>query len=219
MSMKHHSSQSGGINGLLIAVIGLSLLAIGLIGSTIYFYQEYDAKRTNVNGQIQLAEVQAKKDQADEDEAKFAQREKEPNRNFVGPDDYGRLTFSYPKTWSVYISKDASTGGDYEAYLNPVVVPPVSSQQKYALRVSILTRDYGSVIEQYASLVKQGDLKSSVYTANGQTGTRLDGTFSNDVRGAVVVFKIRDKTVVLQTDADTFKPDFDALTKTVNFNS
>ena len=74
---------------------------------------------------MNLAVAEAKKEQATLDEDKFAQREKEPNRQFVGPDDYGRLTFDYPKTWSVYVARDTSRGGTYEAYLNPITVPPV----------------------------------------------------------------------------------------------
>ena len=59
----------------------------------------------------------------------------------------------------------------------------------------------------------------TITPANGQSGTRLDGKFSDDIRGAAVIYKIRDKTAVIQTDADTFKADFDALIKTITFNS
>jgi hypothetical protein len=52
---------------------------------------------------------------------------------------------------------------------------------------------------------------------NGENGVRLDGNFSDEIRGAAVIFKIRDKTAVLRTDADTFKPDFETLIKTVTF--
>jgi hypothetical protein len=48
---------------------------------------------------------------------------------------------------------------------------------------------------------------------------RLDGSFSTDIRGSAVIFKIRDKTVTIRTDADTFKPDFENIIKTINFNN
>jgi hypothetical protein len=66
--------------------------------------------------------------------------------------------------------------------------------------------------------VKKGDLKSSAVSADGSNGTRLDGKFTKDIRGAAVLFKIRDKTLTLRSDADTFKTDFDALIKTIKFN-
>jgi hypothetical protein len=61
-------------------------------------------------------------------------------------------------------------------------------------------------------------LKSSAVKADDQNGTRLDGSFSKDIRGSAVIFKIRDKTVTIRTDADTFRADFDALVATITFN-
>jgi hypothetical protein len=66
--------------------------------------------------------------------------------------------------------------------------------------------------------VKKGSLRSSATSANGNNGTRLDGNFTKDIRGSAVIYKIRDKTVTIQTDADTFKPDFENIIKTLNFN-
>jgi hypothetical protein len=163
----------------------------------------------------------AKKEQSDKDEAKYAEREKQPNRDFVGPDDYGRLTFKYPKTWSVYVASDASSGGNYEAYLNPITVPTVNPKQIFALRVTIYDKDYEQLIKQYDPLVKKGDLKQTPLETVGKTdatGVRYDGAISKDMRGSLIVFKLRDKTVVVQTDAETFKPDFDALIQTIDFN-
>ena len=79
----------------------------------------------------------------------------------MGPEDYGRLTFQYPKNWSVYVDKDVTKGGTYSAYLNPVTVPPVSSSQQYALRVTIEEKDYDKVLASYDASVKKGDLSSS----------------------------------------------------------
>lgn len=219
MKTSRRSYERGSVSGSLIAIIGLIILAVTFGSLAIWGYVSYSQEKTNVNNKVDLAVATAKKEQADADEAKFAQREKEPNRQFVGPDDYGRLTFNYPKTWSVYVAKDVSKGGTYEAYLNPVTVPPVSPTQQFALRVTIEQTPYDAVIKSYEPLVKTGKLSSTVTSANGNNGTRLDGNFTKDIRGAAVVYKIRDKTVTLRTDADTFKPDFENIIKTINFNS
>lgn len=220
MKTYKHKHESGAVSGSLIAIIGLIILVLGAGSAAIWAYVNYSEQKTNVDGKVELAVAEAKNDQARIEEEKFAQREKEPNRQFVGPDDYGRLAFTYPKTWSVYIARDVSQGkGTYEAYLNPITVPPVSTQQQYALRVLIEEKDYGQVVKTYESLVKKGDLKSSATSANGENGTRLDGSFSKDIRGAAVIYKIRDKTITLRTDADTFKPDFENIIKTIQFNN
>lgn len=220
MTMNLHKHEQGAVTGSLIAIIALSVVVLATGSLAIWAYMNYNEQKTNVDGKIALEVAHAQYLQSQTDAENFAKKEKEPNRQFVGPDDYGRLTFNYPKTWSVYVAKDVSKGGgSYEAYLNPVTVPPVLSSQQYSLRVLIEQRDYDQVIHNYDSLVKKGDLRSSVATSNGNSGTRLDGSFSNDIRGAAVIYKIRDKTVTIRTDADTFKPDFDAIVQTINFNS
>jgi hypothetical protein len=219
MTTYKHKNEFGGVSGSLIAIIGLTILVLGAGSAAIWAYVNYNEQKTNVDGKVDLAVAEAKKAQGDIDEAKFAEREKEPNRQFVGPDDYGRLTFTYPKTWSVYIARDVTKGsGTYEGYLNPVTVPSVSPTQQYALRVLIEEKDYGQVVQSYDALVKKGDLKSSTTSANGQNGTRIDGNFTKDIRGSAVIYKIRDKTMTLRTDADTFKPDFENIIKTIKFN-
>lgn len=212
--------ESGAVSGSLIAIVALIFLFIIAGSLAIWAYLQYNEARTNVDGKVDVAVAEAKKEQADADEQKFAQREKEPNRQFVGPDDYGRVTFDYPKTWSVYEAKDVSkNGGTYEAYLNPVKVPPVSATQQFALRVLIEEKDYPTVLETYQSKIKDGKLRSSSFSANGNDGTRIDGSFTEEIRGSAVIFKIRDKTLTVRTDANTFKPDFDVLIKTLNFNT
>lgn len=216
---RRHKHEQGGISGSTLAIIGLIILFLGAGSTAIWAYVNYNEQKTNVDGKIDLAVAEAKKEQSDADEAKFAEREKEPNRQFVGPDDYGRLTFMYPKTWSVYVARDVSKGGSYESYLNPVTVPPVSNTQQFSLRVLVEEKDYDQVVKSYENDVKKGELRSSVTSANGHNGTRLDGNFTKDIRGSAVIYKIRDKTITIRTDADTFKPDFEKIITTIDFNS
>ena len=213
------TDQNGAISGSLIAIISLIVLVVAAGSLAIWAYVNYHDQKTNVDSKISLAVADARKEQADADEAKFRERYKEPNLQFVGPDNYGRVTFDYPKTWSVYINRDGSKGGDYEAYLNPVSVPPVSSTQQYAIRVLIEEDDYDEVVRSYESRVEKGELRTSSTNSKGHSGTRLDGNFNKNIRGAAVLYRIRDKTLTIRTDADTFKPDFEKLIKTIDFSS
>ncbi|HET8884147.1 MAG TPA: hypothetical protein VFM68_01610 [Candidatus Saccharimonadales bacterium] len=219
MNTSQHKYEQGGVSGSLVAIIILGILFLVAGSAAIWAYSNYTEQKTNVDGKIELAVAEAKKEQGDIDAAKFAEREKEPNRQFVGPDDYGRLTFNYPKTWSVYIAEDVTEGGDYLAYLNPVTVPPVSDEQQFGLRVTIAQEDYDEVLKTYDDRVDEGELRSNAVSANGHTGIRFDGNFSEDIRGAAVIYKVRDKTVTLRTDADTFKPDFENIIKSIDFNT
>jgi len=206
------------INIWMITTIVVGVLFLGVVILSGWIYTNYDEQKTNVQGKIDIAVTDAKKAQNLADEAKFIQREKEPNREFVGPDDYGRVTFNYPKTWSLHVDSDAISGGTYSAYLNPIIVPPISANQRFALRVTILDKDYDQVVATYNSLVKKGSLVASSVTVDGNNGTRLDGSFTKDIRGSAVIYKIRDKTLVVQTDVNTFMEDFNKLIATIKFN-
>lgn len=210
----------GAINGQLVAIIGLLLLVVALSGVSAWLYVQYDEQKTNVDSKIALAKAAATKEQADKDALQFEAAEKEPNREFAGPDDYGHVTFKYPKTWSVYVDSDTSTGANkFEAYLNPIVVPPINTQPAlFALRVTIENIPYDRALDTYRSGIKKGDLTSTPISTNGHDGTRLDGAFNKNLRGSAVLFKIRDKTLTIQTDADTFKPDFENIIETIDFN-
>lgn len=213
-----YRQEYGGISASTVIVIVLTLLLAGAGTFAIWAYAQYQEQKTDVDGKVEAAATQARKEQADADEEKFIEREKEPNRQFVGPSDYGRVTFKYPKTWSVYEGRDAAAGGSYEAYLNPIVVPQVTALRQFALRVTITEQDYDTVLRQYQSAVKRGDLKTSDITIGEFSGTRLTGKFTKDIRGAAVVFKIRDKTLTIRTDSNTFLKDFDTIVKTIEFN-
>lgn len=211
--------ENGNVNGGMIAIILLGLALVACVGLAIWLFVQYSDQKSNVDAKVEAAKAKAVRDTQEEEQEKFLEREKEPNRQFVGPDDYGRLTFSYPKTWSVYVDADGSKAGSYEAYLHPVTVPSVDGvNPRFALRVLIESKDYDKVISSYDGLIEKGELKNSTVSASGHRGVRLNGNFSKDLRGSGVFFKLRDKTVSVFTDADTFKPDFDKIIKTIDFN-
>ncbi|MDO4526621.1 MAG: hypothetical protein Q4B87_00830 [Candidatus Saccharibacteria bacterium] len=211
-----------------IVIIALSLLSVTFIGLFIWMFTQYNAARTDTDGQIAAAVADAVDKNTMKLEEEFTEREKYPYNTFAGPADYGELTFEYPKTWSVYIGKDASKGGDYEAYLNPLEVNTVANTTLMGLRVSIMTQAFDDVVNRYQSEITGEEPKmrldtitigqaeqGGTTTANRYTGT-IPGT---EFSGIVIIFKIRDKTAVLQTDSMLFEGDFNNIIKTVRFNA
>lgn len=208
----NHASEQGEVNPLLIISIVLTVLVLGLGSFGIWAFVNYNDQKNNVDQKIVAAVADAKRQQSVEDTAKFAEQEKQPTKQFVGPEDWGRIQFSYPKTWSSYVDKDGSNNSStYEAYFAAGYVPPVGGKSQYPLRVVMEKKSYETVINSYQDLVKKGDLKSSPITLQGETGTRLDGKFSKDISGSVVIFKVRDKTLELFTDSPTFAADYNNI--------
>lgn len=216
--MNRTTHETGAANPLLIASVILALFSAGLAGFGIWSYTNYLDQRNNTDAKIEKAVTAAKQTQANELEKDFLEREKQPYDKFNGPDDLGHVTFDYPKTWSLYVADNGATG-DYEAYLNPGSVPAVSNSQPYATRVLVSSKGYEETLKSFESSTKKGSLKSSPITVNGFTGVRLDGTFSKEREGSSVIFKVRDKSLIISTDATTFKNDFDAIIlKSLDFN-
>lgn len=224
VQLKTLPSQKNDTAGLIktIVIIVVSLIAVTFVGLFVWMFMQYNEVKTDVDGQIAVAVAAAKDEQANKDEAEFLEREKYPYKTFSGPADYGQLTFEYPKTWSVYVAADASTGGDFSAYFNPIQVNTVSAGTINALRVTIRDKSFDEVVAEYQRYMDREDSGLTVesITVNGTAANRYSGNIPNtELNGLIVVFKIRDKTAVLQTDSVLFKDDFDKLVETVTFNA
>jgi len=213
------NDQRGEVNPLLLISIVLTILVLGLGSFSIWAYVNYSDQKNNVDQKIAAAVADAKRQQSSDDEASFAEREKQPARQFVGPDDFGHVIVSYPKTWSVYVDKDGSGSANYEAYFAAGVVPPLTSKTPYALRITIDNKSYDDILKSFQDTVKKGDLKSSPVTLQGQNGTRLDGNFSKDISGSMVLFKVRDKTLEVYTQSPSFADDYNnTILPSLTFN-
>lgn len=208
-----------------IAIIALSLLSVTFIGLFVWMLISYQTVKTDVDGQIAEAVVKAVDENTTKLENDFTERDKYPFQTFAGPVDYGSLTFEYPRTWSVYVARDARNGGDFEAYFNPVEVYEVSNETIDSLRLKIRNAAFDDVVGEYQREL-EGDEptmrlesvlvgKDKNINANRYTG-KIPGTEHN---GIVVIFKIRDKTAILQTDSVLFENDFNTLLASVRFNA
>ncbi len=201
----------------IIIIVVLALISIVFIWLYIQKYIDYDTISTDVQGQIDAAVAMAVAENTTKMEEEFLEREKYPYKNFMGPIDYGSLTFEYPKTWSVYVAKDATSGGDFEAYLNPGEVEPVSNQTINALRVTIRNTSFDQATRSYDNYLRNGRLTLSTRNVGGALANIYVGELPSSIHGVLAMFKLRDKTVMLQTDADVFAAEFYKLLDTVSF--
>ena len=211
-------SQLGHIIVLVLAL----LVAATAIGLLVYVYVQWQDSTTAVQSQIDIAVAEAKEEERSAQIIACAEEAKRPNLPFTGPEDYGRLSFEYPRTWSVHVAKDATKGGDFEAYFNPGFVGPISSDNRFAIRLVIRNKRYEDVLKDYESSIKSGKLTHTVFQTDKITsGARLDGEFSKDINGSAVLFSIPGSpmTVLIRTDTpEATRNDFEALIKTIQFN-
>lgn len=203
-----------------VGLIVVSLLAVLFIGLFIWMWVKWNDASTNVKGKVDVAVAEAKNELQTKLESEFEEKEKYPYKVFTGPTDLGELSFEYPKTWSLYVQSSANRGGDYAAYLNPGQVNVVQDDTVMALRVSIKGTLFDQAISDFAEKVRSGDMTLSTTVVNGNNVNVYTGKLDNEYQGIICVFKLRDKTVMLQTDSTSvFSDDFYRILKTVKFNS
>lgn len=220
--------RSGKVEGSTIVIILLSIALVGMGTFGVWSFMNYREAQSDLDSKIELAAAAAKKQEAEEQAEKYAEREKQPNTIFNGPADYGAVSFSYPKTWSSYVAADGSDGEDYFAYFHPTTVPPVPTNtkvvQRFALRMAIYNSSMDEVLSDYQKTIEKGELSSTAVVVNGKNATKLEGLFpdsankDNRIKGVAYFFKVNDKVLMLRTDAETtFRADFDKLIQTVDF--
>ena len=72
-----------------------------------------------------------------------------------------------------------------------------------------------------AAPVKNGKLTSRNYSIEGSnlSGPWYEGEIADGIRGIVVLMKVNDKTLVMQTDAEAYRSDFETLMKKLRRNA
>ena len=207
---------SGGSMSIIVGLIISVLVAVTFVGLFIWIWGQWSDLSKDFEAKVDAEVAVAVSENTAKLQAEFEEERKNPYNTFMGPVDYGSLTFSYPKTWSVYEVQDGVAGTDFEAYLNPQRVSAIETT--YALRVLIRNKTYDAVVGEYQKAVQEGSLTLATVQVNGQTANRYEGRIDENRVGIFTVVKIRDKTAVIQTDAETFRADYDALMGTVTFN-
>ncbi len=210
--MRSLKGERGSVNPLLLSVIGLAVLFIAAASFGIWAFMGRSDYKNKSDAKVATAVTANTKTVQAADAKTYAEEAKNPLKVYVGPDAYGSVHISYPKTWSAYI--DTSSGTPLDAYFHSDYVPAVDSKQAYNLRVQIVDQSYSSAVTSYSSFVSRGTATAVAYSLPKVTsvvGTRLSGAvFSNNptATGSVVLLPLRDKTLKIWTESNDFLNDF-----------
>lgn len=202
MHMVKHN-QYGAVNVLLFPLIVAGVLFIGAASFGIWAYGERTNYKENVDQIVATAVTAGKAAEATKKDAEFAEASKSPLKTFVGPDEYGKVTAQYPKTWSAY--NGTVSGQGLSAYFHPDVVPATGN---YALRIEVLNQSYSNALAQYQNTKNITSSAYSLPKVPGVVGVKIDGEISTKVQGSMVVLPLRDKTLKIYTQSPEYLPDF-----------
>ena len=188
---------------------------VGLIG---YLTTSSEIERYERESDVIVNEAvnEAKLEQKEEDARHFFEESKKPYAEYNGPADFGSIRFSYPNTWSVHNNKFDQNG--YQIVFHPGVIPVISDNTALALRVSVINKQYETVVSEYETFVVQGQLRATVINVaqtesfSGYEGIKLEGAINEVLaEGTIIILKLRDKTIQIQTDATDWINDYNEI--------
>lgn len=204
-------NERGEVNGVLISLIVCSVLLIAATSIAIWALVGRSDYKNNSDKKVSIAVVKAKSEQSVVKDKQFAEESKNPLRVYEGPEAYGSVSLSFPKTWSGYVSDDGSGTSLIDGYFAPLVVPSVNSRgTNFALRLTVSNRAYGQVVQNLSTQQKSGNLRMSAYSLPKLpkvVGLRVQGQY-NAKPVDMVVLPLRSQTVQLWTEGSQFENDF-----------
>lgn len=215
--MKIRNKQEGAINFLLVSLIFTIVVLLSVAGFAVWaFTSRQDYKNNSDQKAAAAAEVAKKNAEAAKDN-EYLEKEKYPLKSFTAPDNIGKISIEYPKTWSGYISTQ-----DNNFFVFDTDVVNANTNALHALRISVEDTEYNSVINQYESQVAQGALSAKAYSlpqVPTVVGVKLDGEVQTGQQGSLVILPLRDKTIKIECQIPDRLKDFNKIIlPSVSFN-
>ncbi|HEX8182053.1 MAG TPA: hypothetical protein VF575_00450 [Candidatus Saccharimonadales bacterium] len=204
----------GEINVLLLPLILLSVFFVASAGFAIWAYGGRQDYKNNTEQKIASAVKTAKQQEGIVKDKQHAEADKQPLKTYTGPDQFGSVKVSFPKTWSAYVNASGSGAQPLDGYFNPGVVPSLSDQASiFALRVQIVNQPYAAVIAGLNTAVTAKQLTATPYAfpqVPNVIGTKFDGTInqSRKITGSMIVVPLRDKTLQVWNESSVTSADF-----------
>ncbi len=198
----------------LILFIVSTLLFLGAAGFGTWAFLERNEYKNETDAIVAQEVEEAVAENTAELEAEFIEREKEPLTSYTSPAAYGGVQIDYPKTWSAYVKESDRGNRPVEGYFHPNFVPDENGDTLIALKVEVTNTDYQRSLRSFESAARNERVTIRPIEAqnvDGVVGSRVDGEISRGVQGTVVLFELRDKTLILTTESTEFRNDFDNI--------
>lgn len=201
-------NQDGAVNPLLVSLITAVVLLLGTLGFGFWAFAERQDYKNNSDEKVVAAVAEARADEAATKDRQYAEAAKLPNKTYTSPDEYGRVVVTYPKTWSLY--NNTSPGEDLDLYFNPDVVAAIGGEgNTFALRLQVLDQAYDEVVSNYEDAEGVSIEPYSLPKVPSVVGMRVSGQIEDEKQGVMVILPVRDKTLQVFTESDSFRGDFD----------
>lgn len=216
--IKHNQD---GASGALVSLVLTIVLLIGAIAFGIWAFGSRQDYKNNTDAKIADAVTIAKQQESAVKDKQFAEESKNPLTTYSGPQAYGSIILSYPKTWSGYIndtSSDGSSNTPIDGYFHPGLVPSISqSSSVFSLRIQVISKSYSEVVNGITANGSQTPPKVQAYAfpkVPNTVGVKVTGALpissgdSGQKMGTMVILPLRSQTLELWTETDQYQSDF-----------
>ncbi|HET7630220.1 MAG TPA: hypothetical protein VFK03_02490, partial [Candidatus Saccharimonadales bacterium] len=89
----------------------------------------------------------------------------------------------------------------------------------FALQVEVKDQPYQQSLDDLSGSLEDGTLKAAPYETNGYKGMRFSGQLDEGHQGVIVMFKIRNQTLVLTVNSNDYVKELDhTILKSLKFN-
>lgn len=201
-------------------IISIVLLGLLLVGALVFGFWAFAGRqdyKNNVDAKINDAVKVAEQETTEKNNKQFAEELKNPFKTYTGPEPYGSIKLTYPKTWSGYINTGSDSQAAVDMYFHPDVVPAVSKgtgASAVALHIQVVNQAYDQVVGTRKGFVDTGEVAATPYTLPkmpNEPGIKFTGKLSDQINGTEIVLPLRDKTIIITTQADTYLDDFNNI--------
>lgn len=209
--------QESNTGKIIIFIVGFLALAFG--GLAIWALLQYNQERNTVQEQVNAAVDEAREDQQEKAEAQFKEEQKRPFRTYTAPDVFGGIEILFPKNWNVYVEDTTSGNPQIDLYIHPNQVRVQNGEAgPVAFRMQLVDKLFEEATSQYRNETEKGEMKAKTVEVSGIKGTRYEGKVRDDFEGSLVAVPYRDKTLLLWTESNNFKSDFDNILGQTHIN-
>lgn len=211
LDMKKHN-QDGAVNVLLVPLVLASLFLIGALTFGYWAFSSRQDYKDNVDQKVSAAVTVARREESISKDKAFAQAEKNPFKIYNGPEQYGSIAVTYPKTWSAYVDSTKNSGATVDGYFAAGAVPSITDDNStFALRVQVLSQAYSEVLRSFTG---QPGITTTPYAlpkVPKVVGVKMTGQIEDDKTGTMVILPLRNTTLEIYTTAPAFNGDFNDI--------
>ena len=203
--------KDGYISSLAISMVVVCGL---LVASTIFSFWAFMGRQNykdNADSLIASA-VQAEKIKQNAiNNQQFNIQQQNPYLSYTGPQQYGSVQISYPKTWSGYVDSTGGSGAPLEAYFDPGVVPGIGNAANlYALRMEINNNAYSTDLANYTQQTTSVVTITpfSLKLVPGVVGVMITGQVQPNKQGIMIMLPLRTTTLEIWTESMQYANQF-----------